>query len=495
MPAVVDCDRTGPAVVGTAEVHETHSAYVFLLGDVAYKMKKPIETDFLDFRTVDSRWTACDREFVLNSRFAPDVYIGIAELTDPGGGPAEPLLKMRRLPDSTRLSTRAAAGDDIGTVVDLVAQTVAVAHRNSPRSTRIDDEGRQSALDERWRNNIRELRTLAVGVLDTALVDELEYLSLRYVAGRAALFDHRISRGRIVDGHGDLLSDDIFCLPDGPRILDCLDFDDRLRFLDGIDDVACLAMDLEFQGRPDAARRLVASYLEATEDDPPCSLIDHYIAYRATVRAKVACLRFHQGHAASQTDALAHMRLALDHLVSSITITLVGGLPGTGKSTVAAALAERTGAVVLSSDVVRKESAGLDPRSPHPSAVGCGLYTSEKTASTYAELMHRAREQVGMGRSVVIDASWNDEKSREHALELAAGTHTDLVELECRTPEHIALERITTRPHGASDASQAVYDAMAGARRPWPSATVIDTSGTIADSLAAVFPASEETMT
>ncbi|WP_237669130.1 AAA family ATPase [Rhodococcus sp. BS-15] len=172
---------------------------------------------------------------------------------------------------------------------------------------------------------------------------------------------------------------------------------------------------------------------------------------------------------------------------SAITVTLVGGLPGTGKSTVSAALAERTGAVVLSSDVVRKEIAGLDPRSPHPSAVGRGLYTAERTATTYAELMHRAHKQVTMGRSVVIDASWNDEASREQAHVLAAGTHSDVVEFECRTSEHTALERIATRPRGASDASQAVYDAMAGNRCPWPSATVIDTSGTIADSLAAVF--------
>ncbi|MCJ0891998.1 AAA family ATPase [Rhodococcus sp. ARC_M12] len=482
MPGVVDCD---PSADSAAMVHETHSAYVFLFGDFAYKMKKPIRTDFLDFRTVDLRRTACDREFSLNSRFAPDVYLGIAELTDPEGGPAEPVLKMRRLPDSTRLSARAAAGDDVGNTVDLVARAIGIAHKNSPRTDRIDGEGRQCAVEERWRNNIDELRDLAVGVFDPALVERLDTLSSRYVSGRAALFDQRISQGHIVDGHGDLLSDDIFCLPDGPRILDCLDFDDRLRFLDGIDDVACLAMDLEFQGRPDAARRFVASYLEATEDNPPCSLIDHYIAYRATVRAKVACLRFHQGHPSSQIDALAHMHLALDHLASSaVTVTLVGGLPGTGKSTMAAALAERTGAVVLSSDVVRKESAGFDPQSPHPSPVGCGLYTAEKTAGAYAELMHRAREQVTTGRSVIIDASWNDEHTREQARRLAADTHSDLVELECRAPRCTALERIATRPRGASDASTSVYDAMARSRCPWPSATVIDTAGTPARSLA-----------
>ncbi|MDV6259936.1 AAA family ATPase [Rhodococcoides yunnanense] len=152
----------------------------------------------------------------------------------------------------------------------------------------------------------------------------------------------------------------------------------------------------------------------------------------------------------------------------------------------AAALAERTGAVVLSSDVVRKESAGLNPQSSHPSAVGCGLYTADRTAATYTELMHRAHEQVTMGRSVVIDASWNDEQTREQARTLAVTTHSDFVELECRVPKRIAVKRIATRPRGASDASTHVYDAMTGTRRPWPSASVIDTAGTVAESLAAV---------
>lgn len=475
MTATVELQSTIPAVRG-ADVHETHSAYVFLIGDLAYKMKKPIKTDFLDFRTVDARWTACERELILNTRFAPDVYLGIAELSDPLGDPAEPLVKMRRLPESSRLSTLAASGHDVTADLDSIAHILAGAHAKSPHCVRIDREGGQEALERRWKDNLRELHALAAGIIDDARIDELELRASRYIRGRADLFEHRITSLRVVDGHGDLLADDIFCLPDGPRVLDCLDFDDRLRFVDGIDDAACLAMDLEFQGRPDAADYFLTAYLEAAADSPPRSLVDHYIAYRATVRAKVACIRFHQGHTESKADALGHIELALAHLATSaVTITVVGGLPGTGKSTLAAALAEPTGALLLSSDVVRKTDAGLDPNSSHPAEVGGGLYTADASARTYAELLRRASDQVSMGRSVIIDASFNESGYRERAQMLAASTVSELVELECRVPNHVALERIDNRRTGPSDATREVYEAMARSRDAWPSAIVIDT--------------------
>lgn len=479
MTAVADSTSVrsiDPAPPMPATVRETHSAYVFMVGDVAYKMKKPIRTDFLDFRSVDSRWVACDREFTLNSRFAPDVYLGIAELTDLEGGPAEPLLKMRRLPDSTRLSTRALAGENLSSDLNAVARVIASAHRSGPRSARIDHEGHRTAIAQRWQDNIDEMRTVAIGVVDMDLIENIAGLASNFISGRSHLFEHRIAQGRVVDGHGDLLADDIFCLPDGPRILDCLDFDDHLRFIDGIDDVACLAMDLEYLGRPDAARFFLDSYVEAAADSPPRSLIDHYIAYRALVRAKVACIRFGQGHTTSKDDARAHLRLALAHLQSSsVTVTLIGGLPGTGKSTLAAALSKQTGALVLSRDVVRKELAGLDPHDRRPADIRSGLYTHSVTTHTYAELLRRAREFVSMGRSVILDASWTDPEERRRVRTLATLAHTDLREYVCRAPERIALDRVESRPPGPSDASPDVYDAMARNDLPWPEATVIDT--------------------
>ncbi|MEU3476001.1 AAA family ATPase [Rhodococcus sp. NPDC006774] len=471
---------------GCVTVHETHSAYVMLLGSVAYKMKKAVQNDFLDFSTVDSRWRALDREYTLNARFAPDVYLGIAELTDPEGAPPEPLLKMRRLPESRKLSALARSGADVTEELVAIARIVARVHKFSAHENRIDRAGTREALRGRWAANIRELRALPRPIIDPAVIDEIDERSARYLAGRGSLFDLRVAQERTVDGHGDLLADDIFCMPDGPRILDCLDFADDLRYLDGLDDICCLAMDLEFLGRLDAARFVVDTYLEAACDAPPRSLVDHYIAYRATVRAKVACIRALQGCATSTADAVAHARLALMHLeAATVTTTLVGGLPGTGKSTVAAEYAARTGAVVLSSDVVRKELAGLDPSEPRHSKVGEGLYSASVTDHTYAELLRRARGLVAAGRSVVIDATWTDPSMRERARLLSTLAHSISIEIECVVPASTSLQRIATRRSSASDATRQVYEAMTRSRAPWPTAQKVSCAGTVSESVEA----------
>jgi hypothetical protein len=165
-----------------------------------------------------------------------------------------------------------------------------------PRSPQIAEQGSQDALRRRWTDNIEQTRTIQARLaprepLDPAVICETERLASRFLAGRAPLFDARIRQGRIVDGHGDLLADDIFCLDDGPRILDCLDFDDRLRWLDGLDDAAFLVMDLERLGASALAEQFMAAYAEYSGDPAPASLRHHYVAYRAFVRAKIACLR------------------------------------------------------------------------------------------------------------------------------------------------------------------------------------------------------------
>lgn len=467
-------------------VRETHSAYVFLLDTIAYKMKKSVITEFLDFSSLDNRWTALDREYTLNARFAPDVYLGIAELSDPTGGPAEPLLKMRRLPDLDKLSELARSGADLRQHLSEIAQIVASVHSFSPHRDEIDHAGSSEALLGRWAANISELRVLSPGIIDSRIVDAIDTHAVRFVKGRGTLLDRRIESGRVVDGHGDLLADDIFCLPDGPRILDCLDFDEALRFVDGIDDAACLAMDLEYNGRPDAARFFLSAYLTAAQDSPPPCLVDHYIAYRAVVRAKVACIRALQGHEQSEAEAYDHAKLALAHLeASTMTLTLIGGLPGTGKSTLAQSLACETDAVVLSSDIVRKELAGLDPLDSHPAPVEEGLYTPSMTDRTYAELLCRSRSELAAGRSVIMDASWSDPGLREQARLLASSSYANLVELECTAPESTCIHRIETRPATASDATREVYEAMVRVRAAWPTATSVDCSTTIANAVEA----------
>lgn len=450
-----------------------------MIGDVVLKAKKPIRTPFLDFGTAELRMTACRREVDLNRRLSPDVYLGVAELTDPEGGPPEPLVKMRRMPDDRRLATLVVSGTDSSDEMGVIADALVDFHVRCRRGTDIDQDATRDAVAERWRSNVDEARAYGDDLLPRVDVDEIGRRAWDYLAGRADLFAERIANGRIVDGHGDLLADDVFCLPDGPRILDCLDFDDHLRHLDVIDDLACLAMDLEYLGRADLAETFLSRVRAASGDDPPPSLVHHFVAYRSFVRAKVAALRHTQGASEAHVDSRRHCALAVRHLrAGTVRLGLVGGLPGTGKSTLSRALAAETGAVVVSSDRVRKQLAGLDPRRSCPAEYGHGLYTSAMTDRTYAELLGQATESLSRGRSVVLDASWTDPRHTEWAAAAARRTHSDLIEIECTAPRSVAIDRIEQRPRGESDANSDVYDALAARHRSRPGAEEIDTATT-----------------
>lgn len=459
-----------------AQVRETHTGVVILVGERAYKAKRPVVTDFLDFSTRDAREHALTRELELNNRLAPQAYLGIAQLDGPGPDDREPVLVMNRYPDAVRLSTRVAA--DLETVraeVERVAVVLADFHRSARRGREIDAQARVLAIKRRWDDNLAELEKFTGAVASAAAVRQIKELAHRYIRGRAVLFADRISLRRIVDGHGDLLADDIFCVDGYPNLLDCMDFDDRLRYVDGLDDAAFLAMDLEFLGRPDLAEAYLDRYCGCAADEAPQSLRHFYIAYRAGVRAKVDCIRHAQGHPEAAADAARHLDLALAHLRAAVPrLTLVGGGPGTGKTTLARALAERVGARVISTDDVRRDLERDDVIAGAPGELDAGLYAPENVAMVYKVVLRRAHSVLAAGESVILDATWRDPAQREHARELADNAHAVLLEMECSAALAEAQNRIAQRRNSTSDATpeiargieeRAVGDAWAGAHR------------------------------
>ncbi|HYM51720.1 MAG TPA: AAA family ATPase [Candidatus Limnocylindrales bacterium] len=473
-----------------ATVLETHTAILFFLGDRVYKMKKPVNLGFLDFSSAEARAATCRREVEINRRFAPDVYLGTASISDEAGRPCEELVVMKRMPDDRRLATlvsQSLAEASVEHAVREVARRVSAIHGESPTSPEIAAAGRVEAVRGLWEANAAQMRRFAGGMLDPREMTVVDALAHRYLSGRPPLFAHRIATGRIRDGHGDLLAEDIFCLDDGPRILDCLEFDDRLRWGDVLADVAFLAMDLERLGAPELARRFLYWYREFSAETYPASLADHYIAYRAQVRAKVACIRAEQGRPASAVEARRLLRLARHHLEQgAVTLLLVGGLPGTGKSTLAAGLSDSLAYALIRSDEVRKDLAGL----PHQARViepyEEGLYSPESTAATYTEMLHRARTALELGESVVLDATFSSARWREEAGQMAAAVAADVVALRCVLPSNREVERrIAERLRGVdpSDASPSVARAMARSADPWPSANRIDTAGGRASAL------------
>lgn len=470
-------------------VAETHSGLVILVGDRAYKVKKPVTTDFLDFSTPESREWACEHEVTLNRRLAPASYLGVGHFQSPAGGAPEPVIVMRRHPDEYRLATMVQGGDDVTGHLAAIAEILAGFHRGAHRGPEVDEQARRCAVAARWQENLTELGRYADGVvagLDPADVDEARNRATAFIAGREPLFNRRIAERRIVDGHADLLADDIFCLPDGPALLDCLEFDDRLRYVDAVDDAAFLAMDLEFLGRPDLGEEFLLRYLALAEDDAPESLRHFYIAYRALVRAKVDCVRHTQGHAESANDARRHLQIVLEHLrAATVRLVLVGGGPGTGKSTLGRALAEQIGALVISTDDVRAAMADRGEISGEPGVLGQGLYTPDNVAAVYAEVLDEAERCLRQGRPVVLDGTWSDPHYRDRARGLAGESASAMVELECVAPLEAAVGRILTRTGTTSQVTPEIATALADHDRGgWPQAHRIDTSRSPAEATA-----------
>lgn len=465
--------------VAWAGAAETHSAAVYFAGERAFKVKKPVDLGFLDFRSLAVREAVCHREVELNRRLAPDVYLGVADLVGPGGEPFEHAVVMRRMPGDRRLSTLVEAGADVGGDLWRLAHLLAAFHAGAERGPAADEAAGVEATAGRWRANTSQLDAFAGRYVDGDDVGAVDGLAERYLDGRRPLFAHRVDAGRACDGHGDLLADDIFCLEDGPRVLDCIEFDDRLRLGDGLADVAFLAMDLERLGRPDLAGQFLAAYREHAADTWPASLAHHHIAYRAQVRAKVAAVRAAQGDDPSAGQARRLLGLARAHLdAGRVRLVLVGGLPGTGKSTVAAGLGASLGATVLRSDELRREGAASSSP-PAPARYGEGAYRPGLVAATYRALLDRAGVALGMGETVVLDASWSDRRRREEARAVARAAAADLVELRCTAPDRVAAARMRARVatgFDPSDATPEVAAAMASAADPWPEASALDTA-------------------
>lgn len=453
-------------------VRETHISWVLLTGDVAYKVMKPLRTDVLDQGDVVARRRACQREVALNARLAPDVYRGVAEITLDGEA-LEPVIVMRRMPDERRLSALL-DGPEARAAVRDVARHVAAFHASADVAGPAAAEALAGvdALRRRWAEDLAGLRAATEDPHLLAVADELESLSARYLAGRGPLLAERIRDGMVRDGHGDLLAEDVFCLADGPRVLDCLAFDDSLRTVDVLADVAFLVMDLQRLGHDDLAEAFLDDYVEFGDEHHPGSLAHLHVAQRALVRAKVTALR-HRQDPARGGDAVPLAELALDHLRrAEVRLVLVGGIPGSGKTTLASSIGEDFGFVVLSSDEVRRDL-GL-----RAADIGPGAYEPATVARVYDELLRRAEHLLSHGTSVVVDATWTDGAARTLARDVAARASARVVEVRCDASPEVCRRRIAGRPAGtpgASEAKPSTVDLLAARADPWPEALVVDT--------------------
>ncbi|HQS82060.1 MAG TPA: hypothetical protein PKV42_06300 [Thiobacillus sp.] len=283
-----------PEAPARVDAVETHMSWVFLIDSHAYKLKKPVRYDYLDFSTVEARRLDCEAEVRLNRRLAAEVYLGVVPLVldaagrlrlDGAGETVDWLVRMRRLPANRMLDQLLRNGAVEQPEIRRLAQRLASFYAALPAEPFTPEAYRQ-ALAGRIEDNLRELGSPEFG-LPPEMPAALARSQLRFLQSHADLFDQRVQAGRIVEGHGDLRPEHV-CLLAEPIVIDCLEFNREFRILDPADELGYLALECERLHAPQAARWLLDGYVEASGDAPPPAMLHFYQSCRAMLRAKLA---------------------------------------------------------------------------------------------------------------------------------------------------------------------------------------------------------------
>ena len=472
---------------------QTHISYVFLAGDAVYKTKKPVDFGFIDQVAAEVRERLCHEEVRLNRRLTRDVYDGVVPVVrradgtfcverDGGGEVVEWAVKMRRLPDVATLDRRLAAGEPPPAILERLVRRLIVFHESADIVK--NDPAFAGVVAERawWTREYGEAEGFIGGTWRADDARATRAFVERSIEAEQSLFDERLVAGRVVEGHGDLQAKHVYVLGDSVgdlQIVDCIEFNDwfHFRYLDVGYDVAFLAMDLEALGFPALGDELAGRYIAASGDETMGVLQPLHRAFRAFVRGKVESI----GAAAQEVpethrralaqSAARYFRLAAEYggRRRGPALVLLCGLPATGKSTVAGTLAGRAGAAYVSSDIVRKRLAGLDPRERAGRPFRDGLYGPEQTERTYDELRRRAAVHLAAGRMVVVDATHSSAAHRRAAVQVAAEHDTPVLIAELRLDDDAVRARFDAREHDplrTTDATWELYERQREAFEP-----------------------------
>jgi uncharacterized protein len=453
------------------ELRETHISWVVLAGRYAYKIKKPVDFGFLDFSDPERRAQDCRDEVALNRRLCPDVYLGVTHVTERAGQyfmggrgtQVEPVVRMRRLPEDGMLPNLLARDAATPTLVRRIAGRLAEFHARAATGAGVDEHGRLAAVRGNWDENFRQLEPFVGRTVSAHANSTIRAYVAGFLAEHEALFSARVAGGRIRDGHGDLHAASICARGRKVWLFDCLEFSPRFRCADVAAEVAFLAMDLDHYGRADLAATFVQTYERASGDEELRRLLPFYACYRAYVRGKVRSLRLAEPGlssrqaAATEDEARSYFDLAWAYAggLARPSLLVVMGLPASGKTTLVRALAGRLGLVHVSSDVVRKELAGLRPTERRRDRFGEGLYGPAASRRTYATMRRRAARWLRRGRSVVLDATFGSPAERAALGALARRLGATLLVVECRADEAELRRRLLGREWEGTTASDA----------------------------------------
>jgi hypothetical protein len=443
------------------EFIETHISYVFIAGDFVYKVKKPVKFDFLDFTTPGKRRFYCEEELRLNKRLASDTYLDVIAISldargnitlNKGVEVVDYAVRMKKLPADRMLKTLLFQGLADEKDMDNLAKVIAAFHQEAQTGGHIDEMGNIGNI----RHNIEENFAETLNYINVT-IPEYQYKFINnymgeFLAENKTLFEKRITDHKIRECHGDLHLDHI-CIANEIIIFDCIEFNERFRCGDIVEDVAFLTMDIDFNGYSRYADAFIKSYIRYSGDTDLPVLLNFYRCYYAYVRGKVTSFRLGQEElqenereqitkTATQYFDLAYTYAAR---LGKPVLILTAGLMGSGKSCQARKLAARLGAEIIRTDILRKELFDMKPTERRYENFGKGIYSEDVSRFIYDKAYELAEQKIKQGKAVIIDASFKKRAERQKALEMAKNLGIRFYILECICPDEITRKRLEKR--------------------------------------------------
>ena len=449
------------------EIVHSHISAVLLGKKHVLKLKKPINLGFLDYTTLEKRRLACEAELELNRRLSPDVYLSLETVREKHGDIhvggdgriVDYAVRMKRLPADRMLDRLVAGGEVTEQMIDRIADRLSAFHKSARRDSHISSFGTPQLIRKNWDENFEQTTRYIDRTISKEAYHLIRSRIFEWLESNDQLLQARITDGRICEGHGDIRAESI-CVANGLSIFDCIEFNERFRFADVASEIAFLSMDLDARGRPDLGYYFAQRYSTLTDDSQLPALLPFYKCYRAYVRGKVMNFRLDADEFSERERKAAALRARrffdlsrryIDRLPKK-TIVMVAGLSGTGKTSVARAVASELGYRVVSSDEMRKQIFSIE----EPPAYGVGPYSTKANRKTYDRLIEQARESVITDGGVVLDATFKHETDRDLVSRVADELGSQLRIIECHLEPEIVRERLARRAklrEGLSDAN------------------------------------------
>ena len=440
---------------------QTHASDVFMASPFVYKIKKPIDLGFLDFSTPEKRRYYCEKEIELNRRLCTNVYLGLEEISltngilslGKGDQTVECAVKMNMLPEKYFLQNLLEENKADETHFIRIAKKLAKFYKDQKSSDEIAEYGLYKNIKKNIDGNLSFSKDFIGETISQASYSAIKYYNDRFFENKSDLFRIRMEKDLIKDCHGDLRLEHInFCSED-ICIFDCIEFNERFRYIDIASDIAFLAMDLDFNGYNKFSKFFVSEISKAMKDSSMYDVLDFYKCYRAYVRGKVESIKALESEVPAEEREIAHKKAesyfkqALKYSLfgSSPVILVTFGVIGSGKSTFAELLSEELSCEIVSSDIVRKNISGIPRKERKYEEYESGIYSKDITERTYQELFDRAEEVTKNGRGVILDASFSKRKWRESLIARAKNLDIPLYFLQTDAPKDIIEQRLIKR--------------------------------------------------